>query len=554
MAAAPEAAPETQYIYLNSLTSAQSQPTSLRALVTLLSSASANPRIVSSQTPVFSVSGSSNEWQSVASIPTLNAASASFYYLDSTTNQASPDLIRPSDLARKMDEGAVDGMTMVCSNTYPKLEEGSTAHWSSISNLPELRVVLQMLSSSEEGGDVGAEVSEKDMVFEDDEGKGGEKKGEEDELASFLKDTEKMGGAEEQGAVDKNGTAEEEEDDSYESDGGTTYVKEPLSGVFVDENDLPPQVRALRRKKLAAREKKEKALASKNQPVPPKNPQQKRKRNKKAHNWIYVTGLPLDATEDEVISHFSKAGILEISPETLRPQVKLYKDGEGKLKGDGSICYANEESVDLALRVFDGSTLRFGDKPLTVTKAAFEKKAGGNKKKKPMDAKAVAAKRKVAQLMAAQAMGWDEGENGRIAGGAKGLTIVVLENMYTKSELKKDEDATLKSVENAVISAVSAFNGTIEKVTVFSKSENSVLIIKFKEVEAANTCVREMNGFKNWRNNVDLTIKAHFWDGVTDYTNVTEEEVKEEENKRLDDFGDWIDNQEVPEEFQERSE
>lgn len=171
-----------------------------------------------------------------------------------------------------------------------------------------------------------------------------------------------------------------------------------------------------------------------------------------------------------------------------------------------------------------------------------------------MDAKAVAAKRKVAQLMAAQAMGWDEGENGRIAGGAKGLTIVVLENMYTKSELKKDEDATLKSVENAVISAVSAFNGTIEKVTVFSKSENSVLIIKFKEVEAANTCVREMNGLKNWRNNVDLTIKAHFWDGVTDYTNVTEEEVKEEENKRLDDFGEWIDNQEVPEEFQERSE
>lgn len=153
-------------------------------------------------------------------------------------------------------------------------------------------------------------------------------------------------------------TAEEEEDDSYESDGGTMYVKEPLSGVFVDENDLPPQVRALRRKKRAASEKKEKAFASKNQPVPPKNPQQKRKRNKKAHNWIYVTGLPLDATEDEVISHFSKAGILEISPETLRPQVKLYKDGEGKLKGDGSICYANEESVDLALGIFDGSTLR----------------------------------------------------------------------------------------------------------------------------------------------------------------------------------------------------
>ncbi|GMH56738.1 hypothetical protein TrST_g10884 [Triparma strigata] len=547
---------ESSYIYLNSLTNAQSQPTSIKALCTLLASSSANPRIVSSATPVYDCSGSSSEWLTVGGVPTLNAASASYYFLD-RDNQPTNQLVRPSDLARMMDEGQADGMTMVCSNTYPKLEDGASAEWKSISDLPELKAVLMMLSSNDESAPPKP-VAEEDMVFEDDPALNKKSGGDvEDELASFLEDTDKMGGAEEQAAPTKAEAAEEDEDDSYESDGGTIYVKEPLSGVWVDENDLPPQVRAMRRKKRAAREKKEKAEAQKGPAATANsNNKQKRKRNKKAHNWVYVTGLPLDATEEEVVAHFSKAGILEISPETLKPQVKLYKSMEDptKLKGDGSICYANEESVELALSIFDGSTLRFGDPPLSVSKAQFEQKAGGKKqKKKPMDG-AMAAKKKVARLMAAQAMGWDEGENGRIAGGAKGLTIVVLENMFTKEELKRDEDKTMKSVEMAVLEQVATFNGTIEKVTVFSKSENNVLIVKFKEVEAANTCVREMNGRRNWRNNPDLTVKAHFWDGVTDYTNVTEEEVQEEEKKRLDEFGDWIDNQDVPEEFQERSE
>ena len=191
-------------------------------------------------------------------VPTLNAASASYYFLD-RDNQPTNQLVRPSDLARMMDEGQADGMTMVCSNTYPKLEDGASAEWKSISDLPELKAVLMMLSSNDESAPPKT-VAEEDMVFEDDPAlnkkSGGDVK---DELASFLEDTDKMGGAEEQSAPTKAEAAEEDEDDSYESDGGTTYVKEPLSGVWVDENDLPPQVRAMRRKKRAAREKKEKA-------------------------------------------------------------------------------------------------------------------------------------------------------------------------------------------------------------------------------------------------------------------------------------------------------
>ena len=71
------------------------------------------------------------------------------------------------------------------------------------------------------------------------------------------------------------------------------------------------------------------------------------------------------------------------------------------------------------------------------------------------------------------------------------------------------------------------------------------------QVQAADECVRSLEGRKNWRN-LGLTTSAHFWDGVTDYTNVTEEQKHEEEEKRHEEFGDWIDNQEVPEEFRPR--
>ncbi len=36
---------------------------------------------------------------------------------------------------------------------------------------------------------------------------------------------------------------------------------------------------------------------------------------------------------------------------TLKPRVKIYRDENGQPKGDGSICYAKNTSVGLALQV-----------------------------------------------------------------------------------------------------------------------------------------------------------------------------------------------------------
>ena len=49
-------------------------------------------------------------------------------------------------------------------------------------------------------------------------------------------------------------------------------------------------------------------------------------------------------------------------------------------------------------------------------------------------------------------------------------------------------------------------------------------------------------------------VEASFWDGTTDYTVVDAAKEEKETEKRLDKFGDWLEEQELPEEFQLRVE
>jgi hypothetical protein len=154
------------------------------------------------------------------------------------------------------------------------------------------------------------------------------------------------------------------------------------------------------------------------------------------------------------------------------------------------------------------------------------------------------AKRKVAKLAAIQAIGWDEGDNGRITGGRKGLRIIVLKHIFQLSDLDKDEDAFLHQLEQKVRTECEQW-GVVEKITVFSKNHEGVIIVKFTQPTAASTAVTEFNG----RELNGRQIEALFWDGVTDYTVRNEEKEKEESERRQDDFGKWLESQELPEEL-----
>lgn len=64
-----------------------------------------------------------------------------------------------------------------------------------------------------------------------------------------------------------------------------------------------------------------------------KKKRKKKKKNdkwqkRKSNTWVYVNGLPLDVTVQEVADHFSKCGVIQQDVTTGEPRVKLYKNKE----------------------------------------------------------------------------------------------------------------------------------------------------------------------------------------------------------------------------------
>lgn len=286
-----------------------------------------------------------------------------------------------------------------------------------------------------------------------------------------------------------------------------------------------------------------------------------KKKNKKSkknapNNWIYITGLPKDITVEEIKAHFSKVGLIAPSPIDQTDKIKLYKDEVGELKGDCSLCYHAVESVEMAINFLDGGYIR-PSHMIQVTKAAFETKkhdvpttaplstsvtessvANGNARRP----KVSHAQVKTIKSVVHQALSWNENDDIGISK-ASALKIIVLQGMFRPQDL--DEPNFLEELENDVASECSKC-GTIEKITVFSQNKNGIIIVKFSTSFAAQECVSLMNGrfFGGQR------IRCFFWDGVTDYTVAKSEAVLDtEEKKRLAEYGDWLDSQDVSAEF-----
>ncbi len=380
---------------------------------------------------------------------------------------------------------------------------------------------------------------------------------------------------------------EDENDDNeeeYESDGGTNYVKVKNQWVDASLAQLHSSTNGKKRPLQSSLSNQQQQLQQQQSQSNNDVNVQKTKKSKctkpkfntkHSKHWIYVTNLPTNTNETEVAAYFSKVGILDIDPDNQKPKIKLYrqKDENGKmtLKGDASICYAKVESVQLAIQLLDDTIFRTIDpktnqplsyemttnqKKIVVQQAKFEQKTDDEYMSKNLKKKSVSEKkRQVARIAKLQAITWDEGDyNGRITGGIKGLRIIVLKNVFTLKDIEKakhidpekGEDQLLESIESIIRKECEEF-GVVEKITIFSKNADGVVIVKFSQPSAANDAITFYNNGSH--PHYAMKIEASFWDGVSDFT-VRDEEVEEQDTKkRLDDFGNWLEEQELPEEF-----
>ncbi|KAL3792670.1 hypothetical protein HJC23_009398 [Cyclotella cryptica] len=554
---------QTPFLYQNRTTGQPSStPLTTRQLCRILCPVSSVSAIISPQTLLLGFDAETNTyypegWRPASSIPVLKEACSNWYY-EGTGGVQGP--VSTRILAQLLFREEIDLCTRVFGDNGGNQHDGE---WKSIQDLPPLQLAMEALTESEMPTSWPADTPapadrNANMTFDDtktatDENDEDATKQKQiaDELEAFLSSTDHLAQHAARGDDD-----EDEHDEEYESDGGTIYVKDYRTGNWVHEALAPKR----ERKQTTTNESA--SLMGKT-PADAATETKKRKRNKpkfsakNAKCWIYVTGLPTDTSEEEVAAYFSKCGVIDLDPETQKPKVKLYRhkanEEEGRtLKGDASICYARPESVDLALQILDENLFRDGA-TLSVQRAKFEQHGSafeeGNKTKNGRRIISE-AKRKVARLAALQAVGWDEGENGRIAGGLKGLRIIVLRNMFDPADLLEDpNDEKLGALEKTVHTECEEM-GTVEKITIFSKHPAGVVIVKFAQPNAASDAVNRFNG--QIRDDGKRKVEASYWDGVTDYTVVDEEKEAKEAEKRLDEFGDWLENQELPEEFQLR--
>ncbi|XP_048463782.1 HIV Tat-specific factor 1 [Rhincodon typus] len=241
---------------------------------------------------------------------------------------------------------------------------------------------------------------------------------------------------------------------------------------------------------------------------------------------VYVSGLPPDITNDEFVELMSKFGIIMQNPETEEYKIKLYKDKDGNLKGDGLCCYLKKESIDLAVRFLDETEVR-GYK-LHVEAAKFEMKGqydASKKKKKSKD-----YKKKL--LLQKKQLDWRP-ERKPGSSRLRCERVVILKNMFHPKDFEEDP-LVLNEIRDDVQLECEKF-GQVKKVLVFDRHPSGVASVAFKEPEQADQCILMLNG--RWFGGRQIT--AETWDGVVDYQ--IEETVKERED-RLKSWESFLEN------------
>ncbi|XP_034341728.1 17S U2 SnRNP complex component HTATSF1 [Arvicanthis niloticus] len=232
---------------------------------------------------------------------------------------------------------------------------------------------------------------------------------------------------------------------------------------------------------------------------------------------VYVSGLPPDITVDEFIQLMSKFGIIMRDPQTEEFKVKLYKDDQGNLKGDGLCCYLKKESVELALKLLDEDEIRGYKLHVEVAKFQLKGEYDASKKKK----KCKDYKKKLSQQQ--KQLDWRP-ERRAGPNRLRHERVVILKNMFHPMDFE-DDPLVLNEIREDLRVECSKF-GQIRKLLLFDRHPDGVASVSFREPEEADYCIQTLDG--RWFGGRQITAQA--WDGTTDYQ---VEETSREREERL---------------------
>ncbi|KZT57743.1 hypothetical protein CALCODRAFT_469346 [Calocera cornea HHB12733] len=312
----------------------------------------------------------------------------------------------------------------------------------------------------------------------------------------------------------------------------------------VDESAPAAPVLAREKKK---RKKEEVDYTSGNVAPPPPTKKSKSDKPKRSKNTaVYVSGLPGDATMDEIVERFGKFGVLEEDDEG-EPKVKMYEDEQGQFNGTALVVYFKEESVPLAINMLDEAELRIGEGgSMSVQLPDYDSDKWKNRKEHKSERRVV-DKAKVSRRlkkMDRKIAEWDDEdgfgpqlEREPPAPPATQPRVVVLKHMFTLDELAQDPSLLLDLKED-VREECEAL-GHVTNVVLYDKEPDGVMTVKFRDPVSAQACILKMNGryFDKRR------IVAELYKGGQRFKRSGDdlsEEVDDAEKQRLDEFAAWL--------------
>ncbi|KAF3764808.1 hypothetical protein M406DRAFT_340337 [Cryphonectria parasitica EP155] len=255
---------------------------------------------------------------------------------------------------------------------------------------------------------------------------------------------------------------------------------------------------------------------NKKQASQPKQPPQNRA--------VYVTGLPLDVTVDEVAEVFSrKCGVIAEEIDSGRPRIKLYADAAGNFKGDALVVFFKPQSVNMAIMLLDDTHFRYTESGLGSGKMRVQAADTSYKKtqqQQPVDGEGAGGEGaqqphqtnngrggpgnnskdrekviKKTQKLDAKLADWSDDEPAYIPPEqrtGKRDKMVILKHMFTKAELDEDPAALLEIKED--IRDECEKLGEVTNVVLYDLEPEGVVSIKFRKPEAADACVQLMDG------------------------------------------------------------
>lgn len=237
-------------------------------------------------------------------------------------------------------------------------------------------------------------------------------------------------------------------------------------------------------------------------------------------------------THDQLETFCAKCGILVPDPRTGRARIKIYRDEQGRVKGDALATYALRPSVLNAVEILDGALLREGGPAVRVAEASFDHKQPRTQRSADVSEARVESAQEAAPRLSVrdyvqEKMSWDDEDNNAANSKLSSASrIVILKNVFDAD--KADYQLIREDMQEGCEQI-----GDVEKITVFEGNEHGVVAVKFRSIESCLRCIQVMNG--RWYDGRRLS--AQIYDGRTDYRH-RESDANREERER--NWKEWL--------------